>query len=83
MLLHNLSARSELVKTPFTAEELLDWRNYIEKMADDFIAGRAEVDPREYPETCENCGLEALCRVRESRVPGNDDSEDAEEGFDE
>jgi ATP-dependent helicase/nuclease subunit B len=80
-LQHNLSARSELVKKPFTVEEMIDWRTYIEQMAADFVAGHAEVDPREYPQTCERCGLEALCRVRETRWL-DDDGEDAAEADD-
>jgi probable DNA repair protein len=80
-LQHNLRASSELVKKPFTVEELMDWRTYVEEMAADFIAGHAEVDPREYPRTCEHCGLEVLCRVREMR-PVEDTSEDAAEAED-
>ncbi len=77
-LLRDLSPRSDLMKKPLTVEELIDWRDYIEKMAVDFIAGRAEVDPRDYPTTCKNCGLETLCRIRENRALA-DDSEDDEE----
>jgi ATP-dependent helicase/nuclease subunit B len=77
-LLRDLGSQSALVKRPFTAEELIDWRDYIEKMAMDFIEGHAEVNPREYPRTCEHCGLEALCRIRENRTLADDD-EDGEE----
>ena len=42
------------------------WRDYIEQLARDFLAGRADVDPRDYPETCERCGLQALCRIQEN-----------------
>jgi hypothetical protein len=59
----------------------MDWRTYVEEMAADFIAGHAEVDPREYPRTCEHCGLEVLCRVREMR-PVEDDGEGAAEADD-
>jgi probable DNA repair protein len=72
-LLPSIGSQSALVKRPFTVEELIDWRTYIEKMAMDFLEGRAEVDPREYPGTCEYCGLEALCRVRENRTAADDD----------
>jgi probable DNA repair protein len=78
-LLRGLSPRSGLVKRPFTIEELIDWRTYIEKMAMDFVEGRADVNPREYPETCERCGLEALCRVRENRVADEDSGEGEED----
>jgi len=78
-LMHDLGSRSELVKSPLTAEELIDWRDYIEKMAADFIAGKAAVDPREYPKTCEQCRLEAICRVREIRGSEEEDGESGEE----
>lgn len=80
-LLPGLSTNSGLVKYRFTAEELIDWRNYIEQMARDFLAGKADVDPREYPDTCEQCGLQALCRVQENRAEMGDaeDEEDADE----
>jgi hypothetical protein len=51
-------------------------------MARDFIAGRAEVDPREYPKTCERCGLQALCRIQDNPPQAEDESGDAEEAAD-
>ena len=74
-LLPVLAAGSALVKKRFSAEELMDWRDYIEQMARDFLDGRAEVDPRDYPKTCERCDLQALCRVRENREEAEDDEE--------
>jgi ATP-dependent helicase/DNAse subunit B len=73
-----------LVKRPFTVEQLLDWRDCIEQLARDFLDGKAEVNPREYPKTCEHCGLEALCRIQENAalLTAEDESED-EEGSDE
>ena len=53
------------MKEPLTLEQRSQWRNEIEQLARDFLAGRADVDPREYPKTCERCGLYTLCRVRE------------------
>ncbi len=49
-------------------------------MALDFLAGRADVDPRDYPKTCERCGLQALCRIQENQPQsdaeaGNEDEE--------
>jgi probable DNA repair protein len=64
-LLANLSGSNGLVKNSLTAELLIDWREAIEKLAHDFLAGDAAVDPREYPKTCERCGLQTLCRVQE------------------
>ena len=79
-LLPGLGNQTALVKRPFTVEELMDWRQYIEEMAANFIDGDANVDPREYPKTCERCRLETLCRVRESRALMDD--EDGEEADD-
>jgi len=44
------------------------WRAELTRLAEDFAAGRAEVDPKKWPETCRYCGLQALCRVREQRA---------------
>ncbi len=79
-LLPNLKGNSGLVRYPMIREEMMGWRDYIEKMARDFLAGRAEVNPREYPKTCENCGLQALCRIQENLglQDDNDEEEEAE-----
>lgn len=48
------------------------WRAMLENLARGFLAGRAEVAPKEYPQTCEHCDLGTLCRVSElkDRGPG-------------
>jgi RecB family exonuclease len=61
----SLKRTSRLVKNALTADELSEWKLAIEQLARDFIAGRADVDPRDYPDTCDRCGLYALCRIRE------------------
>jgi ATP-dependent helicase/nuclease subunit B len=73
----DLKSTSTLAKNPLTVEQLEDWDKYIEQLAKDFLAGRAEVDPRDYPKTCEHCGLQTLCRVDENRIAleGDDDQE--------
>jgi len=78
-LFSGLTASSSLVKNSLTAETLIDWRQYIDQLARDFLSGRAEVDPRDYPKTCENCGLETLCRIAENRALLDlDEAENAE-----
>jgi probable DNA repair protein len=67
-LLPGISARSDLVKKPLALEDLEAWRRYIETIAREFVEGRADVNPREYPKTCERCGLQTLCRIAESRA---------------
>ena len=81
-LLPDLGSTSSLVQNRFTVEQLMDWRDCIEQLARDFLAGRAEVDPREYPKTCERCGLQTLCRIQEHQAI-NDDESEGEEAADE
>lgn len=82
-LLPALNGRSNLVRDKLTDEQLGAWRTYIEQLALDFLAGDAQVDPREYPQTCERCGLQSLCRVTEpenqSRLTGAEDALEDEE----
>ncbi len=47
---------------PFNAQ-IEEWCRVLAVLAQDFRAGRAEVDPK--PGACDNCGLRALCRIRE------------------
>jgi probable DNA repair protein len=81
-LFASLKGNSSLVKNELAAEQLIDWRECIEQLARDFLAGRAEVDPREYPKTCERCGLQTICRVEEREnqpsVEAGDDADSTE-----
>jgi probable DNA repair protein len=81
MLISDLNSRNALVNKPLREADLVAWRDYIETMARDFLAGRAEADPRDYPKTCERCQLQALCRIQENppRDEGFDDGEEDEE----
>jgi hypothetical protein len=47
---------------PFEAQ-LDEWRRALEQLAANYRNGLAEVDPK--PGACGNCGLRALCRIRE------------------
>jgi probable DNA repair protein len=81
-LFGNLKRTSPLAKKSLTADQLAEWKNYIEQLARDFVAGHADVDPREYPGTCERCDLHALCRIHENRSeaePEDEESEPADE----
>ena len=44
-------------------DQIAEWRRVLEGLAGNFRAGHAEVDPK--PGACDNCGLWALCRIRE------------------
>jgi probable DNA repair protein len=75
-LIKGLRGNRNLVKRPLTAVELANWKKYIEQLAKDFVVGRAEVDPREAPKTCERCGLQTLCRIEESENHAQFEAED-------
>lgn len=47
-------------------EKLLDfWKNKIDQLANEFLSGQAVIDPSLKQETCKNCDLDGLCRIRE------------------
>jgi ATP-dependent helicase/nuclease subunit B len=75
-----LSSNSNLVRKPLTPQDMAAWRNEINLLARAFLDGRADVNPREYPGTCKNCGLQALCRIQEIKdgAGASDDSEGEE-----
>jgi len=75
----SLGGTSSLVRDALQAEDLIDWRDAIEQLARDFLAGRADVNPREYPETCERCGLQTLCRIQEHQEQLTDDELESSE----
>ena len=67
-LFPSLRGTSSLVKNKLDEENINHWKHEIEVLARNFLAGRADVNPREYPETCSRCGLQTLCRIQEHRV---------------
>ncbi|MBI4193650.1 MAG: PD-(D/E)XK nuclease family protein [Betaproteobacteria bacterium] len=44
---------------------LRDWRAVLERLAREFLDGRADVAPKSYPATCRHCDFGLLCRVGE------------------
>ena len=45
-------------------QQIEEWRRVFERLAADFCAGKAQVNPKK--SACEFCGVAALCRVRDS-----------------
>ena len=76
-LFSNLRRTNALAKTPLTTEQLSEWRSYIEQLARDFISGDAEVNPRDFPCTCNRCDLHALCRIYENQPISESEDEDS------
>ena len=68
--------KKAIVRDRLAQEHLDDWNNSIKQLAQDFLDGNADVDPREYPKTCERCDLHALCRVQENRAESDDGDEE-------
>ena len=73
----NLRGNTNLVKKPLDSNQLSEWKRYIEDLALAFLAGRSVVNPRAYPDTCEYCGLQALCRISENPPLQETNSEEA------
>ena len=67
-LFAGLGNSDALVREPLTDEHLQDWKNAIEQLARDFIAGDATVNPRDFPRNCEFCDLHAVCRIHENQT---------------
>lgn len=60
--------------------QLSAWRATLDRLADDYRRGDARVDPKEFPRTCEYCGLQALCRVHEQGfAPVESDAENGDD----
>jgi probable DNA repair protein len=56
-----------------------DWKAELEKLAGEFAAGHAPVDPKRGLNTCRTCDLQTLCRVHERLSALTEDEEgDAE-----
>ena len=45
------------------AAQVKDWQWTLERLATEFAAGVAAVNPREYPGTCQHCDQRMLCRL--------------------
>ena len=41
------------------------WRINLIKLSEEFCAGNAKVDPKDWPKTCQYCEFKTLCRINE------------------
>ncbi len=48
------------------SEQIKQWQQELNRLANDFMAGNANVDPKNQHQTCQHCQLKALCRVGEN-----------------
>jgi hypothetical protein len=60
-----LAESKEATHYPDWGGMLKIWRAVLEALAREYLAGRAAVAPKNYPDTCKHCDFPTLCRVRE------------------
>jgi ATP-dependent helicase/DNAse subunit B len=75
-----MPGNSKIAKPPYSAEMLRGWQNALLELGQQFLNGEAQVDPKQYPKTCQYCELPGLCRIAENDPAGSD--EDAEDDDD-
>ncbi len=59
-------AESRVVEQfPAWTDLVAAWRRDLERIAGQFAEGVAAVDPKRHPQTCQYCGQQPFCRIRE------------------
>jgi ATP-dependent helicase/nuclease subunit B len=56
----------KLVKPPYSDAMLQRWQTVLTELGQHFVKGEADVDPKQYPKTCQFCRLPGLCRIAEN-----------------
>ncbi len=59
--------------------QIAEWKLTLVQLAEDFAAGRVDVDPKQYPQTCAHCGQRMLCRVNPADLRHTDAEDETEE----
>jgi ATP-dependent helicase/nuclease subunit B len=67
---------AKLTRPPYSADMLRSWQNTLRDLGQQFLNGEAQVDPKQYPKTCEFCDLSGLCRIAENDPATTDDDAD-------
>jgi ATP-dependent helicase/nuclease subunit B len=71
---------SKLTKPPYDAAMLQAWRTALLDLGQQFLRGEAQVNPKQYPKTCEFCDLSPLCRIAENDpVSSGDEADETDE----
>ena len=58
------------------AAQIREWRNVLEKLALNFRAGHAEVDPKNSAKQCHYCPLACMCRIAEFKNASDENEEE-------
>ncbi|HEX4006148.1 MAG TPA: PD-(D/E)XK nuclease family protein [Acidobacteriaceae bacterium] len=79
-LLPRLGASTALVRDPYTDAMRDEWARVLRGLAERFLAGEADVDPRD-EKVCDQCCLHGLCRVveRNRNAAGDSEEEDGDD----
>jgi ATP-dependent helicase/nuclease subunit B len=67
---------AKLIRPPYSADMLRSWQYVLRDLGQQFLNGEAQVDPKQYPKTCEFCDLSGLCRVAENDPAATGDESD-------
>jgi probable DNA repair protein len=72
--------RTAKMKAASLEAQVSEWRKVLTALAEDFHSGQANVDPKQYPKTCEHCDQRLLCRLDPTTLNANslDDISDAD-----
>jgi ATP-dependent helicase/nuclease subunit B len=71
---------TSLSNPPYSAEMLQGWQTVLLNLAQQFLNGEAQVEPKQYPDTCKFCDLPGLCRIAESERARTDDDDGESDG---
>jgi probable DNA repair protein len=72
-----MPSEGQLTKPPYSAAMLQGWQNVLGELGQQFLNGEAQVDPKQYPKTCQYCDLPGLCRIAENDpAAAGEDAED-------
>ena len=63
------------------ASLVIEWRETLTRLAEDFAAGKADVRPKSFEVNCARCGQRLLCRIDPASLRANSD-EGAEDEID-
>ena len=55
--------KSAKLKSESLEAQILQWREVLTSLAEDFHSGEAGVSPKRYPQTCKHCEQRLLCRL--------------------
>jgi len=70
---------AKLTRPPYSAAMLQSWQKVLLDLGQQFLNGEAQVDPKQYPKTCEFCDLPGLCRIAESDPVNTGDEDESDD----